>query len=51
MSEDVKHFDAQKPVIGSLIKEVEVDGKKKKRFELLFRQSYWRKEPRDLIET
>ena len=29
---DVKHFDAQNPVIGSLIKEVDV-GKKKERFE------------------
>ena len=29
---DVKHFDAQNPVIGSLIKEVDV-GKKKRRFE------------------
>lgn len=34
LSNGVKHFDAQNPVIGSLIMEVDI---RKKRFELIFR--------------
>ena len=34
LSNGVKHFDAQNPVIGSLIMEVDIG---KKRFELIFR--------------
>ena len=41
---DVKHFDAQNPVIGSLIKEVDVG--KKRRFEQIYRQSSQHKRPR-----